>query len=202
VAHKKQMSFRAGRGAWPSALSKPRCWRLSERSEKRPVQAQVFSRKGQTTLDRIVRLSIYRQPGSVKTVIEKKSVTVGVATARASFALAVALNRVIKGVLQSLELRHMSPLHIYLSVGIDGEHPISFRTFFGSEGQGTPDRCNCSRCSPIRGNLCRRSQRLRAITLPHRPPLYQCSEGASLHALPGLSSTPSLKTRSGLLCRD
>jgi len=47
----KQMPFLAGGSAWPSALSRARCWRLSERSgdpwqEKRAVQAQSFSRKG------------------------------------------------------------------------------------------------------------------------------------------------------------
>jgi hypothetical protein len=34
--------------------------------------------------------------------------------------LAVAVNRAMRTVLQSPEMRHKSPLHIYLSVGIDG----------------------------------------------------------------------------------
>lgn len=44
--------------------------------------------------------------------------------------LAVALNRAMRVILQSAEMRHKSPLHIYLSVGIDGEQPIAFWQLF------------------------------------------------------------------------
>lgn len=44
--------------------------------------------------------------------------------------LAVAMNRAMRAVLQSPEMRHKSPLHIYLSVGIDGEQPIPFWEYF------------------------------------------------------------------------
>jgi len=55
AAHKKQMPFLAGRGAWPSALSRARGFRVyrSEAGdpwqEKRAVQAQVFSEEGRRT---------------------------------------------------------------------------------------------------------------------------------------------------------
>jgi hypothetical protein len=46
--------------------------------------------------------------------------------------LAVAMSRAIRSILQSPEMRRKSPLHIYLSVGIDGEHPIPFWQLFRS----------------------------------------------------------------------
>lgn len=46
--------------------------------------------------------------------------------------LAVAMNRAMRAVLQSPEMRHKSPLHIYFSVGIDGEQPIPFWQLFRS----------------------------------------------------------------------
>ena len=44
--------------------------------------------------------------------------------------LAVAMNRAMRVFLQSPDMRHKSPLHIYLSVGIDGEPPIPFWQLF------------------------------------------------------------------------
>jgi hypothetical protein len=44
--------------------------------------------------------------------------------------LAVAMNRAMRVVLQSPGMRRKSPLHIYLSVGIDGERPIPFWQLF------------------------------------------------------------------------
>jgi hypothetical protein len=44
--------------------------------------------------------------------------------------LAVAMNRAMRVILQSPEMRHKSPLHIYLSVAIDGEQPIQFWQLF------------------------------------------------------------------------
>lgn len=65
----------------------------------------------------------------------------------------------------------------------------------------TGDEGSPSRCSLLRGNLCNRFRRLQTIMLPRRPPQYQCSEGASLHALPGLSTTLSPRTKFGPPCR-
>lgn len=44
--------------------------------------------------------------------------------------LAVAVNRAMRDMLQNPELRHKSPLHIYISVAIDGEQPIPFWQLF------------------------------------------------------------------------
>jgi hypothetical protein len=44
--------------------------------------------------------------------------------------LAVAINRAVREMLQSPEMRHKSPLHIYISVAIDGEQPIPFWQYF------------------------------------------------------------------------
>jgi hypothetical protein len=44
--------------------------------------------------------------------------------------LAVAISRAVRDMLQSPEMRHKSPLHIYISVAIDGEQPIQFWQYF------------------------------------------------------------------------
>jgi hypothetical protein len=44
--------------------------------------------------------------------------------------LVVALNRAMRDLLQSPDMRHKSRLHLYMSVGIDGEPPIPFWQLF------------------------------------------------------------------------
>ena len=44
--------------------------------------------------------------------------------------LDVAMNRAMRVILRSPDMRHKSPLHIFLSVAIDGEQPISFWQLF------------------------------------------------------------------------
>ncbi len=46
--------------------------------------------------------------------------------------LAVAINRAVRAILQSPEMRRKSPPHIYLAVGIDGQQPVAFWRFFRS----------------------------------------------------------------------
>lgn len=40
--------------------------------------------------------------------------------------LGVAINRAIRSILQDPAMMHKSPLHIWISVGVDGEWPIHF----------------------------------------------------------------------------
>ena len=46
--------------------------------------------------------------------------------------LAVAINRAVRAILQSPQMRRKSPLHMYLTVGIDGQQPVPFWRFFRS----------------------------------------------------------------------
>lgn len=52
--------------------------------------------------------------------------------------LAIAVNRAFRSVLQHPRMRHKSPSHIYLSIGIGGMYPIPFWHYARRQESETP----------------------------------------------------------------